>query len=155
MKNGQRSDGLLVTVEINDSYDAKAAAAYELRQQGLAWPEISERSGFDTGEEARAAVNRLLKLGALQATREFREQALVMDLERLDRLLAAVWPLAMTADTKAIAEARAIIATRSKFLGYETLYDQNASETGKTVVIVGNSEQYVNDLKAVVEADSG
>lgn len=87
--------------------------ALGLALAGVGYPEIAEKLGYKGRNGAHAAVQ-----AALQANlRANVAGELSMYLQRLDRLLTAAWPGAISADPPMMAEARAILAERAKLLG--------------------------------------
>lgn len=80
--------------------------ALELRRAGVAWPKVAAAVGHSE-RVVRAAVARRLKRGNL-------DEALEAD--RLDRLLAAVWPQAARGDLQAVDRALKIAEQRQRLL---------------------------------------
>lgn len=104
---------------------------FKMRQAGVAVNEIARRFGLSTSAVNTAIRRQLEKLNkeALLAYPE----VLRMELERLDALQQAIWPLTqhrkiklddgtevpVEPDIRAVAEVRAIMAARAKLLGME------------------------------------
>jgi hypothetical protein len=107
------------------------ARIFKMRQAGVAPGEIARRFGLSTAAVNTAIRRQLEKLNreALLAYPE----VLRMELERLDALQQAIWPLtqhrkaklddgtevALEPDLRAVAEVRAIMAARARLLGME------------------------------------
>lgn len=107
------------------------ARIFQMRRSGVPVTEIAKKLGIKVGA-VHAAVQRQLQKLNREALLAYPE-VLRLELERLDALQQAIWPLTqhrkVTADDgtehlvepdlKAVAEARALIAQRSKLLGME------------------------------------
>lgn len=121
------------------------ARIFQMRRSGVPVTEIAKKLGIKVGAVHAAVQRQLQKLNrdALLAYPE----VLRLELERLDALQQAVWPLTqhrkVTAedgsevvvepDLKAVAEVRALIAQRSKLLGME--------QTNLNVMVEGPAPQ--------------
>ena len=93
----------------------RRAEAVRLRLQGLTFEEIADRCGYyDKAAAYRAIRSAVQRIGRDDAQMLFDE-----DMARLDRLLVAVWPGAMTGDEKLVKRALDIIARRARMLGYD------------------------------------
>lgn len=104
---------------------------WKMRQAGVSVGEIARRFGISTGA-VNAAIKRQLEKLNREALLAYPE-ILRMELERLDALQQAIWPLtqhrkvklddgtevAVEPDLKAVAEVRSIMAARAKLLGME------------------------------------
>lgn len=107
------------------------ARIFQMRRSGVPVTEIAKKLGLKVGG-VHAAVQRQLQKLNREALLAYPE-VLRLELERLDALQQAVWPLTqhrkVTADDgsevvvepdlKAVAEVRALIAQRAKLLGME------------------------------------
>lgn len=135
---------------------------YELRLEGKSWPQIARTCKHTTPEAAQIAHGRYIQRAALALSKEKREAALQMEVDRLDTLQAAYWELAVKGradpefpglpqfpDAKAAEVVLKIIAQRVKLLGLDEA-DRSASGP-RTVVVTGNSEQYVATLKSLID----
>jgi glutamate racemase len=72
-----------------------------------------------------------------------------MELERLDSLLNAVWDQAMTGDTKAVDSALKVINARAKLLSLDQLTATQTTQNFNTVVVSGDSKDFISSLKLV------
>lgn len=91
----------------------RQATALQMRLAGTEYPEIARALGYKAGNGAYEAVEAAIKHG-------FRDAAgaeLLLTLERLNRVLLAVWVPATKGDHTAIQDALAILAERAKLLG--------------------------------------
>lgn len=103
-----------------------------MRKGGVSAAEIAKRFGISTGA-VNAAINRQLQRLNREALMAYPE-VLRMELERLDALQQAIWPLTqhrkveapdgtemvVEPDLKAIQQVLSIMDRRSKLLGMET-----------------------------------
>lgn len=140
-----RDDGLPVIV------GEKPAAAYDLRKQGKTWEEVASIVGYASKTVAQVEVKRYLTETATKMDAEERERILTLELDRLDSLLNAVWDQAMTGDTKAVDSAIKVINTRAKLLSLETLSQSAGTVTNNTVVVTGDTHDFIRSLKLVDE----
>jgi transcriptional regulator/post-segregation antitoxin (ccd killing protein) len=111
-------------------YAEKSSKAVELRRQGKNYKEIGQALGV-TEQKAwqivKKEMQRLLKFRTEAA------DALVrLELDRLDMLLAVVWPKAEKGDTKAVDSALKIAERRSKLLGLDAPTKVKGELTFKT-----------------------
>lgn len=70
----------------------QANKALELRVQGKSYKEIAEKCGYKSADRASAAVQYLLRLAAREPARG----VIRLELARLDSMLEAWWPFAVT-----------------------------------------------------------
>mgnify|MGYP001042940397 CR=1 FL=1 len=87
--------------------------ALELRAAGLTYRQIAVELGYSTPTLAYRAVQRAVQ----RLQREYTEQMLALELERLDALQRAVWDKAMSGDVGAVRAAVSIIGLRAKLVG--------------------------------------
>lgn len=93
--------------------------ALDLRASGLQWDEIAERMGYADKSGPSNLVRRYLRTARQEAARYVME----LNLHRLDRMLAAVWPLAITGDVQAQAAVIRIMDRQAKYLRIDGLGD--------------------------------
>lgn len=143
-----RSDGqvALLTGTVSDQ---KAYDAYQMRQRGSSWEQVCKTVGYSSVKVAQVELRRYLTDMAVRVDIENREEVLAMEMGRLDSLMEAVWDQAMTGDTKAVDSALKIISMRSKLLGLEALTQTAGNVTNNTVVVTGNTEEFIHSLKLV------
>lgn len=141
---------------------------FKMRQAGVPLNEIARRFGMTTTAVSNGIKRQLEKLNkeALLAYPE----VLRMELERLDALQQAIWPLTqhrkikmddgtevpVEPDLRAVAEVRAIMAARAKLLGMEqTNVNLQVEEIApQRAVLAGHSDVAagVNDFSPEEEA---
>jgi hypothetical protein len=89
--------------------------ALELRREGKSFPQIARELGYRSVAGAYDAV-----MGALRETlREPAEQVRALELERLDQMLDAIWPTALTGSIPAQAQVLRLMERRAKYLGLD------------------------------------
>jgi len=89
--------------------------ALELRRAGLAYEGIAERLGYQTRNGAHRAVARVLARNPAADVDAVRE----LETDRLDRLLVAVWPVALKGEPKAVDQVLKIAERRARLLGLD------------------------------------
>jgi len=91
--------------------------AFELRKQGQSYRAIGQVLGVSHAQAQRDVVEELDRLNAL--TRAHAEDYRRLQLERLEDLLAAVWPAAIDGDIAAQGAVLRIIERQSRLLGLD------------------------------------
>jgi hypothetical protein len=89
--------------------------ALELRRAGVTYEGIAERVGYQTRNGAHRAVARVLARNPAADVDAVRE----LETDRLDRLLVAVWPVALKGDAKAVDQVLKIAERRARLLGLD------------------------------------
>ena len=123
----------------------KARDANAMRVSGKTWDEIAETLGYANGQSARVRVTQELQKAYNTLEDSLRREMMYMELERLDALQAAVWPMAMKGDTKSVDSALRVISIRSKILGFE---QKDEKVTNQTLVIT--QDRFVEQLQDLV-----
>ena len=94
----RRADGTVVLANRrNIEAQAKIRRAVELRRAGFDWAEVAKRAGYRTAAAANTAVYRYMaaqRKGTERSLAEMRAD----ELDRLDRLMASVWAVAIGED---------------------------------------------------------
>jgi hypothetical protein len=122
-------------------YEKRRHAA-KLRREGWSWDEIAEEVGYSSRGAAHSAVKILLQESCDLAYAEanlYRAESL----ERLTKLLKAVWPRAMAGDDKSVSQARLLISQMDDLTGV------------KAPLQVEFGEGDVNQLLREAEAELG
>jgi hypothetical protein len=133
----------------------RAARALDLRKGGLTFREIGERMGFSEQRAHRLVTEELARLNAERA--EAAEAVTRLEVERLDALLAAVWPKAKDGNLAAVDRVLAILARRAKMLGIDrekgggTVLMQQAINTTSARAPM-TPEDRVAAVRAILEA---
>jgi hypothetical protein len=123
--------------------------AYVMRQAGYSWGQVAEKCGYSTAKSAQVAVTGYLQRGALAKSEQWRNEALELELDRLDTLQLVVWPEAMGGDLKAVETILKIMNHRAKLLQLDVPSDKN--DGARTLIVMGNTEEYVESLRSLVE----
>jgi hypothetical protein len=145
--NGNGDD---VEVIVHD----RAYDAHQLRLTGLDWPEIAGRVGYLDGRIASMAVTAFLQKTAAEQAHDHRRQALHLELARLDQLQSAFYPAAMAGDIAAANVVLKVINRRCSVMGFDKV-DDDLTGTARTIVVGGNSEEYIASLKSLIgDSDS-
>jgi len=140
-----RTDGLAIRGTVRD----QAYQAYQLHLSGKDWEEVAKTIGYSSGKSAQVEVRQYITKAAVQMDNAKREEVLTLELSRLDALQAAVWDAAMEGDTKAVDSVLKVMSHRAKLLGLELLAQNTGTVTNNTVVVTGNSEEFIQSLKLV------
>ena len=132
----------------------RAADAHDLRLTGLDWVDVATRTGYADGRVAALAVTAYLQKTAIEQGPEHRREALSLELDRLDALLAAFWGAAMAGDVHAANLVLKIIGRRCTLWGFDRPDDATAAPA-RTVLISGTTEEYIATIEALIrEQDS-
>jgi hypothetical protein len=129
-----------------------AYRAYVMRQAGSAWGEVASECGYSSAKSAQVAVTSYLQRGAIAKGDQWRNEALDLELDRLDTLQLVAWDQAMGGDLKAIETVLKIMSHRAKLLQLDMPTDNTAGT--KTLIVMGDSEQYVESLRSLVAGES-
>lgn len=87
--------------------------AVELVAAGLSYDEVAAELGYANRSGAWKAVQASLKAVQADTVDEYR----ALSLDRLEAMLAVVWPAAMHGDLKAVAAVRRIVDAECRLLG--------------------------------------
>lgn len=93
----------------------KKRRALELRKAGCGYDEIAAALGYANAGGAYKIVQQALK----DTYREPAEEIRTLELERVDRLLRAVWPRALKGDVEAVDRVLKIMTRRARLLGLD------------------------------------
>ena len=126
--------------------DQNAQLAFEMRAGGKLPSEIAEALGYaDVHEVYRLLDNSMAKDAAFLTDME-RKGILGLELVRLEKLLAAVWPSAMMGDPKSVHEAGDLVMKEARLTQLE-LADPVTQKN--LVLVMGEREDdYIRALKA-------
>jgi hypothetical protein len=95
----------------------RAGQALDLRKAGLTFKKIGDRMGVTEQRAHKMVTDELARLNSKRS--ENAEAVTRLELERLDALIAAIWPKAEQGDLTAIDRVLAIMARRAKMLGID------------------------------------
>lgn len=116
----------------------KEQLAFDLRSAGVTFDVIATRVGFTNRSAAHKAYQRALK----RAEPETLDDARRLELARLDRLYAALWPGALKGDVTKADRCLKISERRSRILGLD------APPAGAQPAATSGSADPVDDLAA-------
>jgi hypothetical protein len=112
----------------------RTAQALELRKAGLTYRQIGERLGF-TEQGAHICVTRALeRIGKLAADEV--EAVRLLEIERLDRMLAAIWGQVLNGNFGAIDRALRIQERRARLQGLDAAAKHDITTDGQPISIV-------------------
>jgi hypothetical protein len=100
---------------------AKENQVIELRRAGITWSKIAEQTGYASAAGAFKAYQRVADRFIRPNIEELRD----MELDRLDRLQAAVWGKALNGDVRSLDAVLRIIDKRAKLLGLDAPKEVN------------------------------
>lgn len=132
------------------SISADARKAWVMRQNGATFFQIaeelsiSEHAAAKTVREVADHVAELIDVGAKQ-------EILVTELTRLDRLQAGIFTMAEAGDMRALDGVLKIMAHRAKLLGLDQVTVDNRKQT---VVIAGDSDSYLSAIEQAMGGSS-
>ena len=124
-----------------------ARKAYSMRLAGVKWWDIAEELKISETAARKTVAERITEVADMVDYHEKRE-FLSLELDRLDALQAAVWDEAMEGKVTAVTAVLAIMDRRAKWLGFAEPAQQQ-TVTSNTIVIPGNSREYIAALQQV------
>jgi hypothetical protein len=128
----------------------RRAQAVQMRLAGHTFDEIATELHYHD----RGTAYRAVKLALSQVGREDARELRDLDLMRLDRMLAIIWPQIEDGDLAAVDRALRILKRRAEILGYDqqNVVHINASQT---TVSVDNTSGRVETLREVLQQVDG
>lgn len=130
--------------DVLEEQNRQARRAFELRQQGKSWWDISEELGI-TEAMAMNRVDEAIRSASQLVDEYTRRSFLVMEVSRLDALQDAHWGNAIGGNIKAAELILKISAQRAKLLGLDST--QAVQQTVHTVIVQGTTEEYIQALQ--------
>lgn len=128
-----------------DELWAKATQAYEMRAGGKLPSEIAEELGIEPSEVARLFGERFAFDASFLTDME-RKGILGLELIRLEKLIAAVWPSAMMGDPKSVHEAGDLVMKEARLTQLEAA---DPVVNKNLVLVMGEREDdYIAALRA-------
>lgn len=103
--------------------------ALELRKAGISYARIAETLGYKDGSGAWRAVRAALKKTLQEPSDELR----MLEIERLDAMLAAIWGSVKQGQYGAQDRALKIMERRAKLLGLDAPVKADVTSNGETV----------------------
>ncbi|MFI9553707.1 hypothetical protein [Nonomuraea endophytica] len=102
--------------------------ALQMRIAGVSPTLIAERLGYSSPQAASSDITRALQKAAKQEQMAA-EHLLHLELDRLDRMTAAIWPKVVKGEINAVEACLKIINKRSSLLGLDLLNRNGAADT--------------------------
>ena len=119
---------------------------FEMRAGGKLPSEIAETLGINSDKEVHQRMDEQLNHDASYLTNLQRDTVLGLQLLRLEKLLAAVWPSAMMGDPKSVHEAGELVMKESRLTQLE-MADPTVNKN--LVLVMGEKEEdFIAALKA-------
>ncbi|GAA3144817.1 hypothetical protein GCM10010466_39880 [Planomonospora alba] len=106
-----------------------------MRLAGVSYEVIAKQLGYSSRSAVCQDIKRALAK-SMKEEQESAEELLKLEIDRLDRLMASVWPAALDGDVKAVEAAERIIKRRCGLLGLD-LINRNGSGDGDLVSLLG------------------
>jgi len=106
--------------------------ALEYRKAGLSYAMIAERLGYKTADGAHKAVGTALRKTLQEPADDLRR----LEVERLDRMLSAIWPQVVQGNQGGIDRALRIMERRAKLLGLDAPTKTDVTSGGESLKIV-------------------
>ena len=110
--------------------------ALQMRIAGVSNAVIAQRLGYSSPQRVSKDVTNALKKAAKQEAMAA-EELLNLEINRLDRMMASVWPRVLKGEVNAVEAALKIVNKRSSLLGLD-LINRNGSESGDIASLLGN-----------------
>jgi len=112
----------------------KQLQALDMRKAGVPYATIAERLGYRGASGAHAAVGTALKRTQQEPADELRQ----IEIERLDRMLLAIWPQVVGGNFGAIDRALRIMERRAKLCGLDAPTRQDLTSKGEALKVILN-----------------
>lgn len=126
-----------------------AFKAWEMKQQGLTWEEIADRSDtYRSAATAAAGVLLWLQNGALAAGREVAESRAQLSLDRVERVISAAWDKAMGGDKDMLA---IVLKANADFYRMAGLERAPVKVSSKQTIVIGGGPEMAAELRAAAE----
>ncbi len=110
----------------------KQRQALQMRKSGETYADIATELGYKGASGAHAAVRTALKKTLQEPAEELR----MLERERLDAMLQALWPKVEAGDVKAIEAALKVEERRAKLLGLDAPNAVDVTTGGAAIAIV-------------------
>ena len=152
--SGQKDDGSTAQDTAGTSHSDMEVfdpqwKAHQLRLAGKSWVEIAKETGYPSGPACQTSVTNYLQQAAVRTSAAKRQEALDLELERLDTLQAAYWDAALLGDDKSAQVILKCIALRCKVLGIEGGEISELKGGSKTILVLSKEKTYAQTLKDI------
>lgn len=126
----------------------RARKAMELRKAGASYSQIAQQCGYSSPSGAYQAVKRVMARIEQESTNELRKT----QYERLNQMLLVMWPRVQGGDEQAIGTALRIMDKMDRLMGTEAPTKVETTSTSAVLVIDGDSDAYIENLKRMAGA---
>lgn len=127
-----------------------AYEAHRLRLSGKSWTEVARQTGFETPQNAMAAVNVYLQRAALDQAFELGQLALTQELARLDELQDRWWSMATLGDKDAAKIVLDVMKQRARLLRL----DRSDKVTSSQTIVITSTEDMAAELRRIATQGS-
>lgn len=142
-----REDGLAIRGSIIED---PAYRAYQLNLGGKSWEEIARICGYANGKTAQVCVRQYITKAAVSMDVVKKEEVLDLEMARLDALQDAYWDAAVSGDDVKSAEfVLKVMGHRAKLLGLELISQGVGTIQSNTVVVQGDTQEFIRSLRLV------
>jgi len=126
--------------------------AVQMRIAGVSPTVIAERLGYSGAAAVSKDIDRSLQKAA-KAEHMASEQLLRLEIDRLDRIMASLWPKVLKGEIAACEAALKVINRRSALLGLD-LINRNGVADGDMASLLGNLLAQLQQRHAVPDPDT-
>ncbi|MEQ4717900.1 hypothetical protein [Nonomuraea sp. B19D2] len=126
--------------------------ALQMRIAGVSPTLIAERLGYSSPQAASSDVTRALQKAAKQEQMAA-EELLYLEINRLDRMMASVWPKVIKGEVNAVEAALKIVNKRSSLLGLDLIH-RNGAADNDMASLLGNMLLQLQERHRVPDPDT-
>jgi hypothetical protein len=121
--------------------------AHRLRASGMSFKQIARRLGYSSEQAAHRAYTMYLQQAAVLLSNQQKEEALNLNITRLETLMHQHWNSALLGDVQSAGVVLKCISELNKIMG---LYEVTTEKTTERyVVIQRETSQYADQLKSI------
>ncbi|WP_431928559.1 hypothetical protein [Nonomuraea jabiensis] len=126
--------------------------ALQMRIAGVSNAVIAQRLGYSSPQLVSKDVTNALKKAAKQESMAA-EELLHLEINRLDRMMASVWPKVIKGEVNAVEAALKIVNKRASLLGLD-LINRNGAADNDMASLLGNMLLQLQDRHRVPDPDT-
>ena len=142
-----REDGVAIR---GSHLDDPAYRAYQLNLGGKSWDEVARLTGYANAKTAQVRVRQYITQAAVEMDMARKDEILQLEMARLDVLQDAHWDSAISGDDVKSAEfVLKVMDRRAKLLGLDLLSQTSGTVTNNTVVVQGDTKDFIRSLRLV------
>jgi hypothetical protein len=127
----------------------KRRRAMEARKAGMSYTQIAELLGYADASGASKAVHKAFS----QIIQEPVAELKVLQIERINHLLMAVWSKAQAGDERAIASVLSLMDKLDRYEGTEAMTTTEVHHTGNVLVAQGSKDDFISAMKQMAGVD--